>query len=85
MPINRAADAHVGGCDGGEYTFEKPVRVRRSASKGSKGKRGFVDVWKKGMLCVGVQAENKYKSNKDACTDIARVYGAICYSESVVI
>ncbi|MBC8108196.1 MAG: hypothetical protein H7Z14_16540 [Anaerolineae bacterium] len=31
---------------GEEYTFEKPVKVVASASKGSKGESGFVDVWK---------------------------------------
>jgi hypothetical protein len=32
---------------GEHFTFEKPVKVVQSASKGSKGEGGFVDVWKR--------------------------------------
>lgn len=33
---------------GQDYCFEKPVQVVAAASKGSKGERGSVDVWKRG-------------------------------------
>jgi len=35
---------------GQDYCFEKPVKVTLSASKGSKGEGGFVDVWKRGCF-----------------------------------
>jgi hypothetical protein len=44
---------------GEEYTFEKHVKVVRSASKGSKGEHGFVDVWKTRLLRLGVQSEGQ--------------------------
>jgi hypothetical protein len=33
---------------GEDYCFEKRVKVVGSASRGSKGEHGFVDVWKRG-------------------------------------
>ena len=47
---------------GDEYTFEKPVKVTRSASKGSKGEAGFVDVWKKGCFAWEYKRKDKYKN-----------------------
>jgi len=47
---------------GDEYTFEKPVKVTLSASKGSKGESGFVDVWKKGCFAWEYKRKGKYKS-----------------------
>jgi hypothetical protein len=49
LDLCRLLDQPSPGSDatGEDYCFEKHVRVVRSASKGSKGERGFVDVWKR--------------------------------------
>ena len=45
QPTPATADA-----TGEDYCFEKHVKVVRSASKGSKGDGGYVDVWKRGCF-----------------------------------
>jgi hypothetical protein len=35
---------------GTDYCFEKAVKVTQAAAKGSKGEKGFVDVWKRGFF-----------------------------------
>jgi hypothetical protein len=57
QPTPASADA-----TGEEYTFEKPVKVTLSASKGSKGEAGFVDVWKKGCFAWEYKRKDKYKN-----------------------
>jgi hypothetical protein len=52
---------------GKSYCFEKAVRdIPRSASKGSKGESGFVDVWKQGCFAWEYKRKDKYKSLDDA-------------------
>jgi hypothetical protein len=51
---------------GDEYTFEKPVKVTLSASKGSKGESGFVDVWKRGCFAWEYKRKDKYKNLDEA-------------------
>jgi hypothetical protein len=61
QPTPASADA-----TGAEYTFEKPVKVTLSASKGSKGDAGFVDVWKKGCFAWEYKRKGKYKNLDEA-------------------
>jgi hypothetical protein len=61
QPTPASADA-----TGEEYTFEKPVKVTLSASKGSKGEAGFVDVWKKGCFAWEYKRKDKYKNLDEA-------------------
>jgi hypothetical protein len=61
QPTLASADA-----TGEEYTFEKPVKVTLSASKGSKGAAGFVDVWKKGCFAWEYKRKDKYKNLDEA-------------------
>lgn len=51
---------------GAEYAFEKGVEVASGASKGSKGDRGFADVWWKGKFGWEYKRKDKYKSLDDA-------------------
>ena len=51
---------------GDDFTFEKPVKVVAGASKGSKGERGFVDVWKRGCFGWEYKRKDKYKTLADA-------------------
>ena len=51
---------------GTDYTFEKAVKVTRSASKGSKGEGGFVDVWKRGCFAWEYKRKGKYKDLDEA-------------------
>ena len=44
---------------GHDFTFEKPVKVTASASKGSKGEGGFVDDLEARPLRLGVQAQGQ--------------------------
>src|SRR2546425_8069973 len=60
-PTPASADA-----TGEEYTFEKHVKVVRSASKGSKGEHGFVDVWKRGHFAWEYKRKDKYKNLDEA-------------------
>src|SRR3954468_13125969 len=47
---------------GEDYCFEKHVKVVRSASKGSKGDAGFVDVWKRGCFAWEYKGKDKHKT-----------------------
>ena len=51
---------------GQDYCFEKPVKVTLSASKGSKGEGGFVDVWKRGCFAWEYKRKDKYKGLDEA-------------------
>ncbi|HEY8749279.1 MAG TPA: DNA methyltransferase, partial [Tepidisphaeraceae bacterium] len=51
---------------GQDYCFEKPVKVTRAASKGSKGGGGFVDVWKRGCFAWEYKRKDKYKNLDEA-------------------
>lgn len=51
---------------GESFTFEKPVKVVGTASKGSKGDGGFVDVWKKDCFGWEYKRKDKYKSLDEA-------------------
>lgn len=51
---------------GAEYAFEKGVEVAGSASKGSKGDRGFADVWWKNKFGWEYKRKDKYKSLDEA-------------------
>lgn len=51
---------------GAEYAFEKGVDVSSSASKGSKGDRGFADVWWKGKFGWEYKRKDKYKTLEEA-------------------
>lgn len=61
QPTPASADA-----TGEDYCFEKSVKVVRSASKGSKGDRGFVDVWKRGSFAWEYKQKDKYKDLEEA-------------------
>ncbi|MEE9294590.1 MAG: DNA methyltransferase [Phycisphaerae bacterium] len=63
---------------GAEYTFEKGVPVTGPASKGSRGERGFADVWWKGKFAW----EYKRKGKKHA--DLIEAYRQLCqYREAL--
>lgn len=51
---------------GAEYAFEKGVEVSGGASKGSKGDRGFADVWWKNKFGWEYKRKDKYKTLEDA-------------------
>jgi len=51
---------------GAEYTFEKSVAVSGPASRGSKGERGFVDVWWRGKFGWEYKRKDKHKKLEDA-------------------
>lgn len=51
---------------GTDYCFEKAVKVTQAASKGSKGEKGFVDVWKRGFFAWEYKRKDKYKSLDEA-------------------
>src|SRR5688572_22965411 len=51
---------------GADYCFEKHVQVVGSASKGSKGLHGFVDVWKRDSFAWEYKAKGKHKTLADA-------------------
>src|SRR5215203_5751859 len=51
---------------GVDFTFEKSVKVTASASKGSKGEGGFVDVWKRGHFAWEYKQKGKYKDLDEA-------------------
>src|SRR5438874_332639 len=61
QPSPATADA-----TGEDYCFEKHVKVVRSASKGSKGDSGFVDVWKRGHFAWEYKQKDKYKDLEEA-------------------
>ena len=51
---------------GAEYTFEKGVSVIGGASKGSKGKSGFADVWWRNKFGWEYKRKDKYKDLDEA-------------------
>jgi hypothetical protein len=51
---------------GEDYCFEKHVKVVGSASKGSKGEGGFVDVWKRGHFAWEYKRKDKHKTLDEA-------------------
>src|SRR5579864_3037310 len=51
---------------GENHCFEKPAKVTMSASKGSKGEGGFVDVWKRGCFAWEYKRKDKYKNLDEA-------------------
>jgi hypothetical protein len=61
QPTPASADA-----TGEDYCFEKHVKVVRSASKGSKGEHGFVDVWKRGHFAWEYKQKGKYRDLDEA-------------------
>ena len=61
QPTPASADA-----TGADYCFEKHVKVVRSASKGSKGERGFVDVWWRGRFAWACKQKDRYRGFKEA-------------------
>lgn len=61
QPTPASADA-----TGEDYCFEKHVKVVGTASKGSKGDFGFVDVWKRGSFAWEYKRKDKHKSLDEA-------------------
>jgi hypothetical protein len=62
---------------GAEYTSEKGVAVTDAASRGSKGERGFVDVWWRGKFGWEYKRKDKYR-------DLAEAYRQLCqYREAL--
>src|SRR4051812_26538402 len=61
QPTPAEADA-----SGTDYCFEKHVKVVGSASKGSKGDYGFVDVWKRGFFAWEYKGKDKHKTLDEA-------------------
>lgn len=61
QPTPAEADA-----TGTDYCFEQHVRVVGSASKGSKGEGGFVDVWKRGCFAWEYKRKDKHNSLDEA-------------------
>ena len=61
QPTPAEADA-----SGENYCFEKYVKVVGSASKGSKGDSGFVDVWKRNCFAWEYKGKDKHKTLDDA-------------------
>ncbi len=55
---------------GAEYTFEKGVAVTDAASRGSRGERGFADVWWKGKFAWEYKRKDKYKNLAEACRQL---------------
>jgi hypothetical protein len=51
---------------GADYCFEKHVKVVGSASRGSRGDFGFVDVWKRGVFAWEYKAKGKHKTLDEA-------------------
>ena len=51
---------------GDDYCFEKHVKVVGSASKGSKGDFGFVDVWKRNSFAWEYKGKGKNKTLDEA-------------------
>ncbi|HUU96148.1 MAG TPA: DNA methyltransferase, partial [Phycisphaerae bacterium] len=62
---------------GEEYTFEKGVTVTDVASRGSKGRHGFADVWWRGKFAWEYKRKDKYK-------DLTEAYRQLCqYREAL--
>ena len=63
---------------GDEYSFAKSVAVTGPASAGSKGDRGFADVWWRGKFAWEYKRKDKYK-------DLTEAYRQLCqYREALV-
>jgi hypothetical protein len=56
---------------GAEYTFEKGVAVTGIASAGSRGNRGFADVWWRGKFGWEYKRRDKYR-------DLSEAYRQLC-------
>ena len=62
---------------GAEYTFEKGVAVTGGASRGTRGERGFADVWWRGRFGWEYKRKDKYR-------DLAEAYRQLCqYREAL--
>ena len=62
---------------GAEYTFEKGVSVTGPASAGSRGRRGFADVWWRGKFAWEYKRKGKYP-------DLNGAYRQLCqYREAL--
>ena len=62
---------------GAEYTFEKGVAVSGPASKGTRGERGFADVWWRGKFAWEYKRKGKYR-------DLGEAYRQLCqYREAL--
>ncbi|MBX3382652.1 MAG: class I SAM-dependent DNA methyltransferase [Phycisphaeraceae bacterium] len=62
---------------GAEYAFEKGVEVSGSASKGSKGERGFADVWWKGKFGWEYKRRDKYSTLDEAYQQLLKYREAL--------
>ncbi len=62
---------------GSEYAFEKGVAVSSGASKGSKGDRGFADVWWRGKFGWEYKTRDKYKTLDDAYRQLCQYREAL--------
>ena len=62
---------------GAVYTFEKFVIPIDAASRGSKGDRGFVDVWWKGKFAWEYKRKGKYKDLKEAYAQLCQYREAL--------
>jgi hypothetical protein len=72
QPTPAEADA-----TGDDYCFEKHVKVVGSASKGSKGDFGFVDVWKRGCFAGNTNARantNRWPKPTASSTSTATIW-----------
>lgn len=62
---------------GAEYAFEKGVEVSAAASKGSKGERGFADVWWRGKFAWEYKRKGKYKTLGEAYRQLCQYREAL--------
>lgn len=62
---------------GSEYTFEKYVIPIAAASRGSKGDRGFVDVWWRKKFAWEYKRKGKYKDLKEAYAQLCQYREAL--------
>ncbi|MCK4343224.1 MAG: class I SAM-dependent DNA methyltransferase, partial [Phycisphaerae bacterium] len=62
---------------GTEYTFEKGVAVTDAASAGSKGVRGFADVWWRGKFAWEYKRKDKYQDLTDAYRQLCQYREAL--------
>lgn len=62
---------------GTEYTFEKGVPVSGPASVGSKGERGFADVWWRGKFGWEYKRKDKYKTLDEAYRQLCQYREAL--------
>ncbi|MCC7389860.1 MAG: class I SAM-dependent DNA methyltransferase [Phycisphaerales bacterium] len=62
---------------GAEYAFEKGVEVSAAASKGSKGDRGFADVWWRGKFAWEYKRKGKYKTLDEAYRQLCQYREAL--------